>query len=130
MTTPIPQRFALIIDDDPINRRLASALFAKMGWQVADVSSGPAGLAWLDSHPCPDLILLDISMPEMSGIEVCQHLRQQKTYRNLVIIAYTAHAMPHERARFIEFGFTDILIKPITQHMLRDMVHQYLPIPH
>lgn len=121
-------RFALIIDDDPINRRLASALFGKMGWQVADVSSGPAGLNWLENHACPDLLLLDISMPEMSGIEVCQQLRLNPAFRQLVIIAYTAHAMPQERNRFIEMGFTDILIKPITQHMLKDMVQQYLPV--
>ena len=69
-----PLQRVLIIDDDAVNRRLAQVMFQKLGWYVETVDSGERALLHLAAHRY-DLILLDISMPGMNGLDVCQHIR-------------------------------------------------------
>ena len=68
-----------------------------------------------------DLVLLDVSMPGMSGIEVCRRIRADERLRGLRVIAYTAHALPEERRSFLDASFDDILIKPITREALQQL---------
>ena len=70
------ERLALVVDDVPINRRLAAAFLAKLGWEVAEAEGGSAALEWLGRHPGTRLVLLDIGMPERNGEEVCLEMRK------------------------------------------------------
>ncbi|NBY33431.1 MAG: response regulator [Betaproteobacteria bacterium] len=63
-------------------------------------------------NPC-DVILLDISMPSVSGLQLCKQLRADQRYQHLQIIAYTAHAMPDEVLLWESSGFDKVLLKPI-----------------
>lgn len=118
MTAP---RQALVVDDNEVNRMLAARLLAKAGWQVHDVDDGLAALAWLRAH-CVDLVLLDISMPGLSGEDVCREARQSGCCGGAKLVAYTAHAMPEEKARFLACGFDTILTKPISKTAIADML--------
>jgi CheY-like chemotaxis protein len=69
-----PAKSDLIIDDNAVNRRVAQSLFRKLGWDVEMVASGEQALPHLVAHRY-DLVLLDMSMPGMNGLEVCQHIR-------------------------------------------------------
>ena len=62
----------LVVDDVLINRRLATTIFAKLGWQTAEADGGIVALEWLASNPAIDLMLLDISMPDLSGEDLCR----------------------------------------------------------
>jgi CheY-like chemotaxis protein len=113
----------LVVDDVLVNRKLAVAMFGKLGWQAVEVSGGTAALDWLATYR-PDLVLLDISMPDLSGEEVCRALRANPVFDNIPVVAYTAHAMQMDIDRFLANGFNSVLIKPISFQALKDMVNK------
>lgn len=117
----MPERKALVVDDHPTNRLLACAMLRKLGWAAEEADSGEAALRLINEHPFT-LILLDISMPGISGEETCTRLRLLPQGSELSIIAYTAHAFPEERARFLAVGFDEILVKPINRERLEALV--------
>ena len=108
-------RCALVVDDNDVNRKLARALLTRLNWTVEEADSGEAALALCQARHF-QLVLLDISMPGLSGEDTCQRLRALGQPQR--IIAYTAHAYPAERDRFMAAGFDDILIKPINRNAL------------
>lgn len=112
---------ALVVDDIASNRIVAKAMLEKLGWSVLTASGGQEALDSLGSSPC-DLVLLDISMPGISGMEVCQRIRANAAIANMPVIAYTAHAQPEDRDKFIASGFNEVLIKPINREMLASAV--------
>ena len=111
------ERLALIVDDHPTNRLIAVVLLRKLGWQTYETDSGAEALELAARHAFR-LILLDISMPGLTGEETCKALREQAQGKALRIIAYTAHAFPEERTRFLAAGFDEILVKPINRERL------------
>ncbi len=102
-------------------------MFAKLSWQVTDLDGGIAALDWLASNPTVDLMLLDISMPDLSGEDLCRQLRANPAFAELPIVAYTAHAMQVDIDHFLANGFTAVLIKPITMQNLKDVVAELFP---
>jgi two-component system, cell cycle response regulator DivK len=109
---------ALVVDDNDVNRILATRLLTKAGWTVSDADSGEAALGFLGTNTV-SLILLDVSMPTMSGQEVCRRIREGKLGGDGVkIAAYTAHAMPEEIQEFLDCGFDTVLLKPMSRDRL------------
>lgn len=108
----------LIVDDHAHNRMLPKALLGKLGFATVEADSGDAALALLERDLDIDRVLLDINMPGMTGTEVCERLRQTSRGKGLLIVAYTAHAYPHESAKFMQAGFDAVLIKPISREGL------------
>ena len=115
------ERFALVVDDHPTNRLLGRTLLGKMGWNAQEADSGELALELATKTPF-SLILLDISMPGLSSEETCASLRAMPNGAAIRIIAYTAHAFPEERERFLAAGFDEILVKPINRQRLEDVV--------
>jgi CheY-like chemotaxis protein len=81
-------------------------------YRLAEHAAGPAALAAFHAER-PDLVLLDISLPDMDGTEVLAQLRADPLLRDLPVIALTAHAMAGDRTRFLAAGFDDYITKPI-----------------
>ncbi len=115
------QRNALVVDDHPTNRLLASAILKKLGWMVCEAENGSAALALAATHSFR-LVLLDISMPGLSGEDTCARLRARETTRPLYIVAYTAHAFPEDRERLLTEGFDEVLVKPISRQRLEELI--------
>ena len=110
----------LVVDDNAINRKLAVALLKRRGWVTEEAENGLVALQRLAESTPFDNVLLDISMPEMDGEEVCRRIRASSQWAGLRVVAYTAHAMESEKQRIMSAGFDSILIKPITaQDLLR-----------
>lgn len=126
-TTETPARQVLIVDDVLVNRKLAVAIFRKLGWQSADVDGGHAAIDWLGVNPAVDLVLLDIRMPDLDGEDVCRQLRASPAFAALPIVAYTAHAMQVDIDRFLANGFNAVLIKPISVLDLKNLVTSLFP---
>ena len=120
-------RRVLLVDDVQLNRKLANAFMSKMGWETMEVDGGLLALDWLRTHPPVDLILLDISMPDLGGEEVCKQLRADPNFSHLKIIVYTAHAGHDDIQRFLANGFDATLIKPISSQRLKDVVGTLFP---
>ncbi len=116
---------ALVVDNIPTNRMLAQVMLEKMGWKVSIACDGREALEALGKGSF-ELVVLDISMPGMSGIEVCQHIRANPLWTDIPVIAYTAHAQPEDRRNFIASGFNEVLLKPITRDTLAHAVESAL----
>ena len=114
-------RNALVVDDNPTNRLLASTLLRKLDWTVSEADCGDAALTKAQAETFR-LVLLDISMPGLSGEETCARLRQLQNGQPLHILAYTAHAFQEDRDRLLAAGFDAILIKPINRQRLEELV--------
>ena len=121
-----PAHSVLIIDDEAVNRRLAQVLFQKLGWEVETVDSGDRALRHLATQRY-DLVLLDISMPGMTGLEVCQHIRADPRLMAVRVIAYTAHALLEQQQRFLASGFDAVLLKPISFRAVQELIMAQTP---
>ncbi|HEU5071920.1 MAG TPA: response regulator [Verrucomicrobiae bacterium] len=105
-----------VVEDNPDNRLLVRVILESL-YEVAEYESGFAALAgWQQDKP--DLVLLDVSLPEMDGTEVLRRLRADERLRDLPVIALTAHAMTGDREKFIGAGFDDYVTKPIVDEMV------------
>lgn len=114
-------RKALVVDDNQTNRLVASTLLRKLGWTVSEADNGEAALAKAGVEAFR-LILLDISMPGLSGEETCARLRRLQSATPLHILAYTAHAFQEDIDRLLAAGFDAILVKPINRQRLEELV--------
>ncbi len=86
-------------------------------WQCDTASSGEEALAKLNAKTY-DVVLLDISMPDLSGDEVCRRIRADARFKSLRVVAYTAHAMEEARTSILAAGFDALLTKPISKQTL------------
>lgn len=107
----------LVVDDDEVNRVLARALLEHLGWEVIECADGREALGILGSTPVSS-VLLDISLPDISGLDLCGELRARALEPGLRVVAYTAMAMTSERPRLFAAGFDDILLKPVNLAMM------------
>ncbi|WP_415258908.1 response regulator [Thauera phenylacetica] len=107
----------LIVDDNPINRLLPIAWLKRLGCETEESAGGTDALAKLATGGF-DVVLLDLSMPEMSGTEICRRTRAMPGGGRIRIIAYTAHAAPEAFESFRSAGFDDVLVKPVTRDAL------------
>ena len=100
-----------VVEDNPDNRLLVRAILEDR-YELCEYESGKEALEKAPQDR-PDLILLDISLPEMDGPEVLENLRAGGPLAQVPIVALTAHAMVGDRERFLEKGFDDYIPKPI-----------------
>jgi len=107
----------LVVDDNPANRLLPGLLLRKDGCRISTCDSGEEALSRLQQEPFTHL-LLDISLPRISGLDVCRAARRHPLGESMRIIAYTAHAMPQEIQELNEAGFDGVLVKPIRRQDL------------
>lgn len=102
----------LIVDDEPDIRGLVRLMLERHGYQAAEAENGSAALAYTQSHTDLDLILLDIMMPGMDGVETCRALRQ---FCNAPVLFLTARTQEQDKAQAYGSGGDDYLGKPFSQ---------------
>jgi signal transduction histidine kinase/DNA-binding response OmpR family regulator len=101
----------LIVDDTPVNLRLLAQMLSNQGYKVRPVIDGPQALTAARSTP-PDLILLDIMMPGMSGYEVCERLKADEHTREIPVIFISALDVAQDKVRAFAVGGVDYITKP------------------
>src|SRR5918911_427978 len=106
----------LVVDDTPRNIRLLEAMLAPRGYTVMGATSGREALLAIAAQP-PDLVLLDVVMPEMDGYEVCRRLRADPATRLLPVIMITASG-DQEKVSALEAGGDDLFQKQIQKDQL------------
>jgi len=117
----------LLAEDNPANVDTISCYLESRDFRVIVAKNGREAIA-LTQQQNPDLILMDIQMPEVDGLEAIRVLRADAAARPIPIIALTALAMPGDRERCLEAGANDYLTKPIRLRALVDSIHQFLAL--
>jgi CheY-like chemotaxis protein len=102
----------LVIDDDPDALDIVDTLLSFYGATVITASNGRVGLEAIKQHR-PRFVIADLSMPEMTGWELVNVLKNDRTMLDIPVVALTAHAMPGDRARALSMGFHNYLTKPL-----------------
>jgi CheY-like chemotaxis protein/HPt (histidine-containing phosphotransfer) domain-containing protein len=114
-----------VVEDNPDNRLLVRVILEPL-YEVTEYETGFAGLEGLQRER-PDLVLLDISLPEMDGPEVLRRIRADANLKDLPVIALTAHAMSGDREKYLNAGFNDYVTKPIVDEaVLLDAIRKLL----
>jgi len=123
----LPKGNILIVDDTPANLRLLSQMLAEQGYRVRPVPDGPLALEATRAEP-PDLILLDIRMPEMDGYEVCEHLKADAQTRDIPIIFISALGETQDKVRAFTAGGVDYVTKPFQVEEVLARVETHLAL--
>ena len=121
------QPIVLVVDDEQINFDVIEILLFKEDYKLHFCNSGAAAIASLEKIQ-PDIILLDVMMPEMDGIEVCQKLKSSSQWQHIPIIIVTALCDKEDLARCLDAGADDFISKPINSNELRARVRSMLRI--
>jgi CheY-like chemotaxis protein len=115
----------LLVEDNELNRDMLSRRLARRGYAVVSAQDGEEGHTMACAHR-PDLILMDIGLPEMDGWQVTRLLKQNPTTAAIPIIALTAHALVTDREKAREVGCDDYDTKPIEFTRLLDKIEALL----
>jgi two-component system cell cycle response regulator DivK len=114
-----------LVEDNADNRLLVHALLDER-YALTDYETGMEALAGIPALR-PDLVLLDVSLPEMDGTEVLRRLRADPALAAVPVVAVTAHAMAGDRERYLALGFDDYVTKPIVdEQLLFDAIARHL----
>ena len=119
--------YILAVDDTPASLKLLSDILKAEGYEVRSAISGELALHAASVQP-PELILLDISMPGMSGFEVCQQLKKQPQTRDVPVIFVSAMSETLEKLKGFELGAVDYVTKPYQREELMARVHTHLEL--
>lgn len=125
-----PAMRVLLVEDHPVNQMLATRLLEKWGHTVVLAQNGREALEWLAGGEVFDVVLMDMQMPEMGGIEATQRIRQLEQARGghrHAIVAMTANVMQGDRELCLNAGMDDYISKPIQQDELAAKLHRFAP---
>jgi signal transduction histidine kinase len=111
MNEPAHGASVLVVDDTPENLRLLTSMLAEQGYEIRPVTSGRQALQAARQAP-PELILLDVNMPEMNGYEVCERLKAIEELKNIPVIFLTAMSDTADKVRAFNAGGADFITKP------------------
>ena len=115
----------LIVEDNEDNRLIYETILRHYGYAVEVAADGEEG--WrLAETTLPDLILLDISLPKLSGWEIAERVQQNQQLRSCVLVALTAHAYPEDRERARELGFQSYMPKPVEPRRVLEEVERFV----
>ncbi len=122
-----PKADILVIDDTPENLNLLSAMLTEQGYKVRSVTKGSTGLRGANAVP-PDLILLDVNMPEMNGYEVCQNLKASDRTRDIPVIFISALGDVLDKIKAFAVGGVDYITKPFQLEEVLARIENHLTI--
>ena len=117
----------LIIEDNLLNRKLVEAILKPIGYRLLAAVDGEEGIE-VATREQPDLILMDLQMPKVSGYDATEVLKSQPETAHITIVALTAHAMEDERERAMAAGCDGYITKPVDTRVFPGQVRQYLDV--
>jgi len=124
---PAPQNRILIVEDTPANIQTLVAILKERGYQISVAMNGKQALDVL-TRVQPDLILLDVMMPEMDGFETCRQLKATEEWRQIPVIFLTSKTETTDIVKGFELGAVDYVAKPFNAHELLARVNTHLTI--
>ncbi|HEV7576516.1 MAG TPA: response regulator [Caldimonas sp.] len=120
------ERTILLIEDNEYNRKIVRKLLSRSSYRLVEAFDGEAGVALAVSE-LPDLILMDVQLPKMSGLDATRVLRADERTRQIPIVVITSFALSGDRERAAEAGASGYLAKPYSPGELLALVRKFLP---
>jgi two-component system, cell cycle response regulator DivK len=120
----VPDDLILVVDDNDKNLRLARDVLRVNGFRTLEASTAGEALT-LAAEQLPDVILMDVRLPDMSGVEAVRQLKADPSTATIPVIALTAFAMDGQREWLLDAGFDDYVAKPIDIHKFPGAVRRY-----
>jgi two-component system, sensor histidine kinase and response regulator len=127
MSDPVSVKSILVVDDNDLNRRLVKMTLSKLGYDIIEAENGVMALEVIGERHI-DLVLLDVSMPEMDGIEVLTRLRLNYSMLELPVIMFTADDKQERIVEALSLGANDYLLKPLNQAIAAARIKTQLSI--
>ncbi len=127
MTRTLQPANILVVDDEPENLRLLCTILGQSGYEVRPVTNGRQALQAAELHP-PDLVLLDVTMPDMDGYEVCAALKGNARFKDVPVIFLTALNEIADKLRAFEAGGVDYVTKPFQLEEVQARVKTHLAL--
>jgi two-component system cell cycle response regulator DivK len=125
-SAPVPiGKCILIVEDNPLNMKLFSAMIAAQGYDVLQAADGAQGLD-VAQRRRPDLIIMDIQLPSMSGLDVTRNLKADEATRDIPIIATTAFAMRGDEEMILASGCDAYMAKPIAISQFLELIEIFM----
>lgn len=121
-----PRLRILIAEDEDINVLIAQHILGKMGLEVVSVENGEQAIEKVSQEKF-HLILMDVEMPVMDGLEATARIREHPNGKETPIIALTAHSLPEKIEEIKNAGIEDVLLKPIEEKNFRPILEKYIP---
>ncbi len=115
----------LVVEDNLVNRKVVASVLTKHGFRVELAGNGREALSAMNRE-APDIVLMDVQMPEIDGLTTTRLIRENPQWRNIPIIALTAHAMQGDRDRCLQAGINDYLSKPVAPVAVVECVRRHL----
>jgi two-component system cell cycle response regulator DivK len=115
----------LVVEDNKNNRYLMRFILEKNGFQVIEAYTGKQGIQ-IALRDKPDLIIMDIQLPDINGLEATKKIRASASAGKVPIIALTSYAMVGDRERALEAGCTDYIEKPLNPETIADEIKKYI----
>jgi two-component system cell cycle response regulator DivK len=116
----------LVVEDTPDNRQIMRDVLTSAGYDLIEAADGSEGLKLAGAHQ-PDLILMDIQLPSMDGLETTRRLKADPSLKHIPVIAVTSYALSGDETKTREAGCDGYLAKPFSPRRLLDLVKSYLP---
>jgi len=123
----MPDELVLIVDDNEKNVKLARDVLRFAGFRTLEARSGGEGVSLAAEH-LPDVILMDIRLPDMDGTAALRQLKEQERTARIPVVAVTSFAMKGDREQFLAEGFDGYLEKPISVRELGEQVRSYCDV--
>jgi two-component system, cell cycle response regulator DivK len=119
------EKLVVLVEDNPKNMKLLRDVLSHAGYKVVEANNAEDGIA-LAQDRTPNLILMDVQLPGMDGLEAVKILKHDVRTATLPVIAVTAFAMKDDRERALDAGFDGYLEKPISVRALREEVQNFI----
>jgi len=116
----------LVVEDNQVNQKVVTAVLRKRGFYIELANDGQEALSKLENSAAFDLVLMDVQMPVLDGLEATRLIRKEARWKHLPIIAMTAHAMNGDKERCLEAGMSGYISKPVHPSLLLSTVDEFL----
>ena len=116
----------LVVEDNHVNQKVVMAVLRKRGFCIELANDGQEALNKLQKSDAFDLVLMDVQMPVLDGLEATRLIRKETRWNQLPIIAMTAHAMTGDKERCLEAGMNGYISKPVHPSLLLSTVDEFL----
>ena len=129
MNTSDPSKRVLLIEDNPDDVELTERVFEKLGMrdQVQVIEDGAEAWAYIREHaPFVEMVLLDLNLPHISGLDLLRRIRSEKATQGLTVVALTASRSEPDLLQCFTMGVTDYLIKPLEADRFMDVYRKYV----